>query len=157
MLEQYFLKPDTVDRIQNCWLGEPIERYVALQAEKGYAASHIRSHVPILRQFAEATWHWGARSWEELPDYIEPFVARWIAERGIGRSANRIRQLGNEIRGPIEQLVSLVVPSFVGRGRPRVTRDPFLKEAPGFFTYLREERGLREASILHYGHTIFGS
>ena len=28
MLEQYFSKPDTVDRIRDCWLGEPIERYV---------------------------------------------------------------------------------------------------------------------------------
>lgn len=154
MLEQYFLKPDTVDRIRNCWLCEPIERYVARWTEKGYAASHIRSRVPILRRFAEFSWRRGARSWEELPDHIEPFVARWVADRGNGRSADRIRQLANEVRGPIEQLVSLVVPSFVGRGRPRVTRDPFLKEAPGFFAYLREERGLRETSILHYGHYL---
>lgn len=154
MLEQYFLKPDTVDRIRNGWLAEPIERYVALRTEQGYAASYIRSRVPILRRFAEFSWHRGARCREELPDHIEPFVARWIAERGVGRSAERIRQLANEIRGPIEQLVSLVVPSFAGRGRARVTRDPFLKEVPGFFAYLREERGLRETSILHYGHYL---
>ena len=28
MLEQYFLKPETVDQIRSSWLGEPIERYV---------------------------------------------------------------------------------------------------------------------------------
>jgi integrase/recombinase XerD len=29
---------------------------------------------------------------------------------------------------------------------------PFIGEAPGFFAYLREERGLREATIDHYSH-----
>jgi len=28
MLERYFLKPDTVDRLRASWIGEPIERYV---------------------------------------------------------------------------------------------------------------------------------
>jgi site-specific recombinase XerD len=154
MLEQYFYKPDTVDRIRNCWLGEPIEGYVRWLAEKGYAARNIQARVPVLRQFGEFSWRRGARTWEELPDQIEPFVARWIADRGNGRSEDRTRQLANEIRGPVEQLVALVVPSFVERGRRRVTRDPFLKEAPGFFAYLREERGLREASIVHYGHFL---
>ena len=48
------------------------------------------------------------------------------------------------------------MPSFVGRGRPPYVRDPFLTEAPGFFTYLREERGLRETSVRHYGHSLRG-
>lgn len=32
--------------------------------------------------------------------------------------------------------------------------DPFLSEAPGFFTYLREERGVRETSVCHYRHYL---
>ena len=40
------------------------------------------------------------------------------------------------------------------RSRARITRDPFLTETPGFFTYLREERGLRETSIPNYGHYL---
>ena len=28
MLERYFVKPDTVDRIRASWLGAPIEKYV---------------------------------------------------------------------------------------------------------------------------------
>jgi integrase/recombinase XerD len=154
MLEHYFLKPDTVDRIRSCWLGGPIERYVAELAEKGYAASNIRSRVPIQRRFAEFSWYRGARTWEELPDHIEPFVAQWLVERGRGHGADRTRQLANEVRAPVEQLVSLLVPTFVGRGRSRITSDPFLKQAPGFFVYLREERGLRETSVLHYGHYL---
>jgi site-specific recombinase XerD len=154
MLEHYFLKPDTVDRIRSCWLGESIERYVTRLTENGYAASNIHSRVPILRQFAEFTWREGVRAWEELPEHIEPFVAQWLAKRDRGGSANRTRQFGNEVRGPVEQLVSQLVPSFVARGRPRFTHDPFLAEAPGFLAYLREERGLREPSILRYGHYL---
>ena len=43
MLEQYFLKPDTVDRIRTCWLGKPIEQYVDWLAEQGYATRNIGS------------------------------------------------------------------------------------------------------------------
>ena len=58
MLEHYFLKPDTVDRIRSCWLGEPIESYVTRLTENGYAASNIRSRAPILRQFAGLARIW---------------------------------------------------------------------------------------------------
>ncbi len=154
MLEQYFSKPDTVDRIRDCWLGEPIERYVAWLSSQGYAARNVRSRVPILRQFAAFVWSRGGRSFEELPDHVEPFVTDWVTERATGRDADRHRQFGNEVRGPVEQFVTLLVPSFVRRGRSPRVHDPFLTETPGFFTYLREERGLRQASVLHYGHSL---
>ena len=28
MLERYFIRPDTIDRIHASWIAEPIERYV---------------------------------------------------------------------------------------------------------------------------------
>ena len=57
--------------------------------------------------------------------------------------------MGREVRGPIEQLLCLVIPEFDGRGRPhRAT--PFADCAPGFFEYLATERGLRPASIRAY-------
>ena len=57
------------------------------------------------------------------------------------------------MRGPIEQLLELVVAGFDGRGRPqRVT--PFAVEVPGFFGYLAQERGLRPASIRGYRHSL---
>ena len=121
MLEQYFFKPDTVDQIHGSWLGEGIERYVVSRPSQGYTSAHIRSTVPALRRFAQFVWNLGGRTFEELPDHIEPFVTDGVAERTAGRSAGRLRQLGNEIRGPVEQLVTLLVPSFVGRGRSPVT------------------------------------
>lgn len=153
MLEHYFYKPDTVDRIRSCWLGEPIERYVNSLEDGGYAPRNVCARVPILRQFAEFAWARGARKLEDLPAQVEPFVVQWLA-RSSGRSTERIRQRSNEVRGPIEQLLRLILPAYTGRGRARITQDPFIEEAPGFVVYLREERGLRETSILHYDHYL---
>ena len=125
MLEQYFFKPETVDQIRSSWLGEPIERYVVWLSSQDYAPNHIRSRVPILKRFAQFVWSRGGRTFEELPEHVEPFVSDWIAPREASRSAERIRDMSNALRAPVEQLVSLLVPSFAGRGRPRVIRDPF--------------------------------
>ena len=61
MLEQYFLKPETVDQIRSSWLAEPIERYVTSLSSQGYPPSYIRPRVPILRQFAQFAWTAGPR------------------------------------------------------------------------------------------------
>ena len=81
MLEHYFVKPDTIDDIRNCWLGEPIERYVTWLAERGYATRNIHSRVPILKQFAQFAWMQDVRSFDDLPTQVEPFVSHWMAER----------------------------------------------------------------------------
>ncbi len=36
MLERYFVRPQTVDRIRACWIGSEIERYVVWLAGEGY-------------------------------------------------------------------------------------------------------------------------
>jgi len=155
MLEHYFVKPDTIDEIRNSWLGEPIEQYVTRLAEQGYATRNIHSRVPILKRFATFSWAQGARAFDDLPAQVEPFVCHWIAERDNGRSAARTRDFGNEIRGPVEQLLTLILPEFVGRGRPpRTIEPPFIAQAPGFFPYLREERGLRETTVTQYRHWL---
>jgi len=38
MLERYFTKPDTLDRIRACWLGEKIEAYASKLEAHGHAA-----------------------------------------------------------------------------------------------------------------------
>ena len=155
MLEHYFVKPDTIDEIRNCWLGEPIEQYVVWLAEQGYATRNIHRRVPLLKQFAQFAWQQGARSFDALPAQVEPFVSHWMAERDSGQSAARTRRFRSEIRGPVEQLLALILPEFVGRGRSRrIIKEPFVSQAPGFFPYLREERGLRETTIAQYRHWL---
>ena len=53
MLERYFVKPSTVDRIRESWLAPEIERYVEWMASQGYAIRNVYRRVPILCHFAE--------------------------------------------------------------------------------------------------------
>ena len=155
MLEHYFVHPDTIDGIRSCWLGEEIDKYVTWLVEQGYGPGSIYSRVPVLKRFAQFAWAEGARSFDALPGHVEPFVSHWMAERDRGQSVERSRRFRNEIRGPVEQLLSLVLPEFVRRGRqPLGIPDPFVAQAPDFFAYLRDERGLRESSIKQYHHFL---
>src|SRR5580704_12862750 len=53
MLERFFLKPQTVDRIMGCWLGPEIELYVTVLCKQGYSTRSILRRVPILTEFAK--------------------------------------------------------------------------------------------------------
>jgi site-specific recombinase XerD len=44
-------------------------------------------------------------------------------------------------------MLRVVVPGFVGRPRRQAIREPFADRAPGFSTYLCQERGLREMTL----------
>jgi site-specific recombinase XerD len=154
MLEHYFLKPDTVDRIRESWIGEPIERYVTWLHEHGYAARNVYRRVPLLRQFGVFTQTQGATQWEELPHYVEPFVQVWVQKhRQRCTTGQTCQHVESDARNPIQQLLRLILPDYTGRGRTRWA-EPFADRAPGFWTYLRQERGLREATITAYLHSV---
>lgn len=153
MLEDYFLKPDTVDRIRASWIGEPIERYVQWLSDHGYATRNVYRRVPILKKFGTFVQARGAKSFEDLPAHVEPFVTQWVRKRR-NRYKEIPRWVENEARTPVEQMLRLILPGFKGKGRSRRTRDPFINQAPEFFLFLRQERGLGESSILHYGHYL---
>ena len=74
MLEQFFIKPQTLDRIRHSWLGKPIENYVVWLTERGYAARNVYRRVPILMQFAEFARGRGASTFGELPALVDGFV-----------------------------------------------------------------------------------
>jgi integrase/recombinase XerD len=154
MLERYFVKPQTVDRIRNGWLGEPIERYVSRLTEQGYSPRIVYRSVPLLMRFGEFAWRHGARRWDELPGQVDDFVKKWVRLHGThckGREAKR--KLASEARNPVLQMLSLLLPEFKGQRRPALP-EPFVKQAPEFWRYLREERGLRAASIDLYTHNL---
>ena len=79
MLERFFIRPDTVDRIRSSWIGGAIEQYVTWLTERKYAARTICRRVPILMRFGEFAWDRGARNWDELPGFVADFVAAWLA------------------------------------------------------------------------------
>jgi len=150
MLEDYFVKPATVDRIRASWIAPQIERYVVWLAEHGYRPVIVHGRVPVLVSFGDFAVARGAKSVGELPGHVEAFVAEWVAERARRRRDGLVRSaLTKEIRGPIEQMLAVVLPGFEPTGR-RHHEPPFAEVAPRFFEYLVDERGLRSATVDQY-------
>ena len=155
MLERYYIRPDTIDRIRASWIAGAIERYVAWLTEHRYATRNVFRRVPLLRRFGDFARAGGATAWEQLPAHVEAFVEAWVRERGQGcRSDRARRKVADEARNPIEQMLGLVVPGFVGSGRARRSHEPFAGRTGAFVEYLRGERGLRDASIRLYHYHL---
>lgn len=154
MLEHYFIRPQTVDHVRNAWLGGPIEQYVAWLHENNYAAMNIHSRVPLLVQFGSYAQSHGATSWDQLPDYVDSFVADWVQNHSQWcRNAADRRCVENAARNPIAQLIQVILPGHALHSRPAMP-DPFSASVPDFFSYLRQERGLQQSTINHYRHFL---
>lgn len=152
MLERYFIKARTLDRIRASWLAAPIESYVEWLAGRGYARSSVCRRVPILLHFAEFARERGAAIQAELPEFVDDFVEHWSrtsSDRGGTVPAGR--WAGDSARVAVGQMLRLHVPGF---SCPKPRPLPFSETAPGFFDYLRGERGLRETSIQLYTHNL---
>ena len=148
MLEEYFVRPRTVDRIRASWIGPQIEQYVTWLAREGYGTRCVLRRVPLVTAFGEFAAANGARQPADLPEHVSAFVAMRVSQ---SRDARRAQgdTLARDIRGPVEQMLTLVVPGYEGTGRPH-RADPFGETVPGFFEYLVSERGLRPASVYSY-------
>ena len=101
MLEQYFFKPSTIDRLRGSWIATEIEAYVAWLAEQGYGAKTVWRRVPIGFAFGEFAWERGARLVADLPAHVEAFVAARVAAHHAIYSS---RPMTKEVRGPVEQI-----------------------------------------------------
>lgn len=149
MLESYFVKPTTVDRIRASWIGSEVERYAAWLVEEGYATRCVLARVPLMVAFGEFARRQGATNIADLGAHVDAFVAERAGRFHRAPYDLRGRPVSREVRGPVEQMLRLVVPGFEGTGRRR--RDnPFAEEAAQFFEYLVSERGLRPASVDAY-------
>ena len=155
MLEAYYVRPDTIDRIRSSWIGKGIEDYVAWLRERKYRDRCVLHRIPILMQFGEFARSRGATRWEDLPDHVESFVRNQVAERAKpGAPVWRRKKAGQCIRNPIQQMLRLLVPEYSGAGRPRKPENPFADCAAGFFAFLREEKGLRERTLESHRHYL---
>jgi integrase/recombinase XerD len=153
MLENYYLKPKTIDRIRANWLAEPIERYVTWLHDRGYAARNVFHRVPFLLRFGAYAQSKGAKAWSDLPQHVQGFVDDWMRGRQENHRTERARKcLVNAVRGPIEQMLRLLLPDFAGTGRG--CPFPFTEQAPGFVAHLRDERGLRPKTLRIYRHCL---
>lgn len=81
MLERYFVRPETVDRIQASWISGPINQYVTWLSDRGYSWRSVARRVPLLVSFGEHTQAQGATTWAALPAHLDSFVASWLNSR----------------------------------------------------------------------------
>lgn len=154
MLERYFLRPATLDRIRASWIAGAIEQYVTWLAARGYAPRNVLRRVPLLQHFGVFAQAHGAATWDDLPAQVEAFAAWWAHGRGQhSRTPTAQAKVVTQTRTVVEQMLRLVLPGFTGRGRPHWA-EPFAERAGTFFQFLREERGLRPASIRQYQHDL---
>jgi integrase/recombinase XerD len=150
MLERYFTKPQTVDRIRSSWLGEAIERYVTWLAEHGYQARCIYRRVPLLMRFAAFAHQRGATELDALASHVDRFIQRHLRQRvrPCESPAARWKYI-YDTRHPIEQFLRIVRVD----GRPpdgsNVAR-PLAHWAPHFFAQLQDERGLSLTTVAGY-------
>jgi integrase/recombinase XerD len=151
MLERYFIRPATVDRIRASWIGGPIEQYVTSLADNGYAARNVFRRVPVLVRFGAFAREQGATRIEDLPAHVDAFVKQWTEQHGAKcKTIEARKKVASVARNAVEQMLRLVVPGFRGQRRARWACAPFEGRAGRFFEHLTEERGLRPASIVHY-------
>src|ERR1700685_4677964 len=106
MLERYFIRPATVDRIRASWIGGPIEQYVTSLANNGYAARNVFRQVPMLVHFGDFARERGATRIEELPAHIEAFVEKWVEQHGTGcATAAARKKVESTARNPVGQML----------------------------------------------------
>lgn len=154
MLENYYLRPATIDRIQQSWIAPVIEQYVAWMVERHYTARSVLRRIPLAVRFGDFAKAHGAGELTGLPDQVEPFVQEWVGRLPRGRSAARRKTLAKEVRGPIQQLLRVALPDYAGRGRTHKPDNPFARQAPGWLQYLTDEKGLRPNTLKQYRHHL---
>jgi len=155
MLEDYFVRPETVDRIRWSWIGPAIQQYLTRLEEQGYTRGHLAQRVPILVRFGAFAQTEGAKTYADLPIYVDPFAESWVKRPSRRRSVTPPRRSPvDAVKSRIEAMLRVVVPDFVGHTRCRISDKPFADRAPSFFTYLCEERGLRKSTLGWYGNHL---
>jgi integrase/recombinase XerD len=151
MLEHYFTRPATVDRLRSLWLGPAISRYAEWLSDRQISRATALFKLQTLVLFDRFVTARHVRTLEELPAQIEPFIEEWKRTRGCRpHSAGYGRSLRTGPRLAIEELLRLVIPSFVGTDRRQPW--PLRDLAPGFLEHLRDERGLRPDTLVGYEH-----
>ncbi len=149
MLERYFVRPVTVDRIRALWLGPAIERYAEWLVEHRASKATVVRHVHALRHFNHFVVRRDVKTIEELPAHVQAFVDDWLASHGAPRVGTPLFNVVHaNARVPVEQMLQLVVPGF-SRANHQVLQ-PFRDSVPGFFSYLRDEKGLRPTTCNGY-------
>jgi len=156
MLERYYVRPVTVDRIRTSWIAPAIEQYVGWLAEQRYSSKTVSRRIPLLVAFGEFAKTRGATEFAQLADHLEPFVQTWVSGHARGkRSAQARKKIAEVVRNAVRQMLRLAIPGYIGRGRPHRPANPFEAQAPGFISHLTEEKGLQPRTLYQYRFHLY--
>ena len=156
MLEHYFIRPATVDRIRANAAGAYIEHYVTWLRAQGYADRNVHKRVPILCRFGEFASARGAFDGQTALEHVEPFAQHWESIHGKScRSEAARAKVASDARNPVRQMLELALYGSVGPHRRRKPF-PFQTEVAGFAGYLHDERGLKTDTIERHAFYLNG-
>lgn len=154
MLEDYFSKPTTLDRIRQSWIAPLIEKHLAWMETQGHAKQTIHRRIPLLVQFGEFAKDRGATAIPQLKEYASDFVTYFEERSRCCRPATRQKVFRREVRGCIRQFLCFDDPGYDGRSKSRRTVPPSFPFLEAFYAFLREERGLSKASFRVYDYSL---
>ena len=63
MIERYYVRPETVDRIRSSWIANAVEQYVSWLTELHYSFRTISRRIPIVVSFGDFAKECGATDW----------------------------------------------------------------------------------------------
>src|SRR3984893_1760090 len=121
---------------------------------QGSSTRSILGRGPILTEFAKFAEARNVNQIEQAEALIDAFVVDWVSARRTDRPAEARRRDRNFARGTVRHFFSLAISKSEYHRTKSSWADPFAAQVPGFFEYLREERGLRSSSIHHYQHYL---
>ncbi len=150
MLEDYYVKPSTIDRVRSSWLAPQIESYLEWLQAHGYSRLVVYRRLPLLFHFAEFAQKKGCREIASCKAYIKEFVSQWLDQHGAkAKTPVAVRKHTIDAECGVRQMLQLACKEPVARNR---RRGPFPLESavPGFVEYLRSERGFAESTIRNY-------
>jgi site-specific recombinase XerD len=148
MLEQYFLRPTTVDQIRSNWLAPQIEQYVEWMHAQKYARQNITRRIALLCHFADFARTNGVTDLASANSLVEKFGDHWMADNRCWNLETRPK-LRRDMCSIIRQMLRLIVDGRVTRERGHPPFQ-FQSDAPGFFKYLLEERGMTKLTVARY-------
>ena len=136
MLEQYFLRPTTVDRIRSGWLGPQIERYVEWMHAQKYAQRNITRRVALLCNFADFARASGATDLASTSSLVEKFGDHWMASNRCWNLETRPK-LRRDMCSIIRQMLQLILEGRVTRERAVHGFSSNQKHPDSLSTYLK--------------------
>jgi integrase/recombinase XerD len=120
MLEDYYVKPSTIDRIRASWLAPQMESYLEWPQAHGYSRLVVYRRLPLLFHFAEFAQKKGCRDVASCKNYIQEFVSQWLERHGAhAKTVTGLRKQSIDAECGVRQMLQLACKEPVTRNRRR--------------------------------------